>query len=97
MEQENLSPQLKRRIVREVKKKTLSTSKKLKSLVDAPGSTRTIRRHLNDKNIKHKERIHRPTSTRSTKRNDWNMLINIKPRMLKNGEKLFSRTKRYAI
>ena len=43
------SPQFKRRIVRAVKKKTLSTSKILKSLVDAPCSTRTIRRHLNNK------------------------------------------------
>ena len=46
---EKLSPQFKRRIVHEVKKKTSSTSKILKSLVDAPCSTRTIRRHLNNK------------------------------------------------
>ena len=38
----------KRRIVCEVKKKTSSTSKILKSLVDAPCSTRTIKRHLNN-------------------------------------------------
>ena len=42
---EKLSPQFKRRIVREVKKKTLSTSKILKSLVDVPCSTRTIKKH----------------------------------------------------
>ena len=46
---ENLSPQFKRRIVREVKKKTSSTSKILKSLVDVSWSTRKIRRHLNEK------------------------------------------------
>ena len=36
---EKLSPQFKRRIIREVKKKTSSTSKILKSLVDDPCST----------------------------------------------------------
>ena len=45
---EKLSPQFKRRIIRKVKKKTLPTSKILKTLVDAPCSARTIRRHLND-------------------------------------------------
>ena len=82
MEQENqlaghkkLSLQFQRRIVHEVKKKTLSTSKILKSLVDAPCSTRTIRKYLNEEKIKHKKRIHHP----SLKRNDWNMLVNIKP------------------
>ena len=48
---EKLSPQSKRRIVCKVKKKTLSTSKILKSLVDALCSTRTIRRHLNNKKL----------------------------------------------
>ena len=57
---EKLSPQFKRRMICEVKKKTLSTSKILKSLVDVPCSTRTIRRHLNNEKIKHKKRIHRP-------------------------------------
>ena len=38
---EKLSQQFKRRIVREVKKKTSSTSKILKSLVDTPCSIRT--------------------------------------------------------
>ena len=57
---EKLSPQFKRRNVREVKKKTSSTSKILKSLVDTPCSTRTIRRHLNDKKIKYQKRIHCP-------------------------------------
>ena len=57
---EKLSPQFKIRIVCEVKKKTLSTSKILKSLLDAPCSTRTIRRYLNNKKIKQKKRIHRP-------------------------------------
>ena len=51
--QEKLSPQFKRRIVREVKKNS-STSKILKSLVDAPCVTRTI---------KHKKRIHRSKLT----------------------------------
>ena len=60
---EQLSPQFKRRIVREVKKKTLSTSKILSSLVTAPCSTRTIRRHLNNEKIKHEKRIHRPRLT----------------------------------
>ena len=31
----------------------------MKSLVDAPGSTRTIIRHLNNEKIKHKKGIHR--------------------------------------
>ena len=57
---EKLSPQFKWRIIREVEKKTWSTSKILKSLVDAACSTRTIRRHLNNEKIKHKKRIHRP-------------------------------------
>ena len=58
---EKLSPQFKRRIVREVKRKTSSTSKILKSLVDTPCSTRTIRRHLNnEKKIKHEKKIHCP-------------------------------------
>ena len=57
---EKLSPQFKRRIL---KKKTLSTSKILKSLVDTPCSTRTIRRHLNNKKIKYKKRIHCPRLT----------------------------------
>ena len=48
---EKLSPQSKRRIVCEVKKKTSSTLKILKSLVDAPCSTGTIRRHLNNEKI----------------------------------------------
>ena len=60
---EKLSPQFKRRNAREVKKKTLSTSKILKSLVDAPCGTRTIRRHLNKENIKHKKIIHHPRLT----------------------------------
>ena len=60
---EKLSPQFKRRIYHRVKKKTLSRSKILKSLVDAPCSTTTIRRHLNKEKIKQKKRIHRPTLT----------------------------------
>ena len=60
---EKLSPQFKRRIVREVKKETSSRSKILKSLVDVPCSTRTIRRHLNYEKIKHKKRIPRPRLT----------------------------------
>ena len=55
---EKLSPQFKRRIVPEIKKKTLSTPKILKSLVDALCNTRTIRRHLNNEKIKNKKRIH---------------------------------------
>ena len=58
-----LSSQFKRRIVHEVKMKTSPTSKILKSLVDAPCSARTIRRHLNNEKIKHKKRIHRPRLT----------------------------------
>ena len=54
--------QYKRRIVCKVKK-YLSTSKLLKSLVDASYRTRTIRRHLNNEKIKHKKRIHRPRLT----------------------------------
>ena len=60
--QKKLSPQFKRRIVRKAKKKT-STLKILKSLVDAPCSSRTIRTHLNNEKIKHKKRIHRPRLT----------------------------------
>ena len=48
---EKLSPQFKRRIVCEVKMKTSSTSKILKSLVDFPCSDRTTRRHLNNEKI----------------------------------------------
>ena len=60
---EKLSPPFKRRIVYKVKKKTLSTSKILKSLVDAPCRTRTIRKHLNNEKIKYKKIIHRPRLT----------------------------------
>ena len=42
---EKLSPQFKRRIVRKVKKKTSSTSKILKSLIDTHCSNKTIRKH----------------------------------------------------
>ena len=45
---EKLSPQFNRRIVCKVKKKTWSSSKILKSLVDASCSTKTITRHLNN-------------------------------------------------
>ena len=44
-------------------KKKTSTSKIFKSLVDAPCSTRTIWRHLNNEKIKHKKRIHCPRLT----------------------------------
>ena len=60
---EKLAPQFKRRIVREVKEKTSSISKILKSLVDAPCSTRTIKRYINKEEIKHKKRILRPRLT----------------------------------
>ena len=60
--QEKLLPQFKRRIVCKLKK-TSSTSKILKSLVDVPCSIRTIRRHLNNEKIKHKKRIHHPRLT----------------------------------
>ena len=56
---EKSSPQFKRRIVREVKKKTSSTSKILKSLLDAHCGTRSIRKRLNNEKIKHKKRIYR--------------------------------------
>ena len=60
---EKLSTRFKRRIVRDVKKKTSSTSKILKSLMDAPCSTRTVRRHLNNEKSKHKKIIHRSRLT----------------------------------
>ena len=59
---EKLLPQFKRRIVH-VKKKTSLTSKTWKSQVDSPCSIRTIRRHLNNRKIKHKKRIHHPGLT----------------------------------
>ena len=92
---EKLLPQFKRRIVREVKKKTSSTSKILRSLVDAPCSTKTIGKHLNNEKLKHKKIIHRPRLT--MKRNNLNMLINIEPPALKRGERLFSGTKRNSV
>ena len=55
-----LSPQFKRRTLNEVKKKTLSTLKILKSLLSSLCNTRSIKRHLNLGIIKHKKRIHRP-------------------------------------
>ncbi len=64
---EKLSQQFKRRIVREVKKKTSSTLKILKSLVDTPCCTKSIRRHLNNEKIKHTKRIHRPRLTMKLK------------------------------
>ena len=69
---EKISPQFKRRIVHEVKKqkrkKTSSTSKVLKSLVDSPCSTRTIWRHWNIEKSKHKKRIHCPRLTMKHKK-----------------------------
>ena len=56
---EKLSLLFKRRIVHEVKKKTSSIAKILKSLVDALCSTKTISREK----IMHKKRIHRPRLT----------------------------------
>ena len=49
------------------KKKTLSTSKILKSLVDAPCRSRTTKRHLNDENIQYKKRTHCPRFTMKQK------------------------------
>ena len=60
---EKLSSLFKRRIVCEVKKKTSSTLKILKSLVDAHCSTKIIWRHLNNEKNRHKKRIHCPRST----------------------------------
>ena len=45
------------------KKKTSSTSKILKTLVDAPCNTRKIRKYLNNEKFKHKKRIHHPSLT----------------------------------
>ena len=65
---EKLSPQFKRRIVRKVKKTSLSTSEILKSLEDASCTNRTtIRRHLNNGKIKYKKRIHHPRLTMKQK------------------------------
>ena len=103
MEQENrlspekLSPQFKRRIVREVKKKTLFTLKILKSLVDAPCSTRTIRRHLNNEKNYHKKRIHRPRLTMKHKEKRLEYVRPYQTMSVKNSEKLFSRMKRNPI
>ena len=93
---EKLSPQFKRRIVCEVKKKTLSTSKILKSLVDAPCNTRTIRRHLNNEKIKHKKRIHRPRLITKHKEKRLEYARQYQKMSAKKGEK-FSRTKRNSI
>ena len=60
---ENVSPQLKKRIIREVKKNSSSATKILKSRVDDPCCTRTITRHLKKEKIKHKKRIRRPRLT----------------------------------
>ena len=70
---EKLWPQFKWRIVHEIKKKTLSTSKILKYLVDAPCNTGTIWKHLNNEKIKHKKRIHhlRLTMTHKEKRLEY--------------------------
>ena len=56
---EKISSQFKRRIVQEVKKKTSSSSKILKSLVDDTCSTRTIGRLLNNEKIKHEKKNYR--------------------------------------
>ena len=58
---EKLSPQFKRKNVREVKIENFNI-KILKSLVDASCSTRKFWRYLNNKKIKHK-RNHRPRLT----------------------------------
>ena len=60
---EKLSPLLKRRIVHEVKKKTSSTLKILKFLLNTPCSICSIWRHLNNERIKHEKIIHRPRFT----------------------------------
>ena len=93
---EKLSPQFKKGIVCEVKKNS-STSKMLKSLVDALCSTTTIRRHLNNKKIKQKKRIHHQRLTIRHKKKRLKYPHPYQPWVLKNGEKLFSWTKRYSI
>ena len=95
---EKLSPQFKRKIVHEVKKENVVSIKNIEISSDASCSTRIIRKHLNNEKIKHKKRIHHPRLTMkyNEKRLEY-MLVNIKPWVLKNGEKLFSRMKRNSI
>ena len=60
------------------KKKDSSTSKIWKSLVDALCSTRTIRRHSNNKKIKYKKRIHRRRLTTKHKQKrlkEWRKFV----------------------
>ena len=94
---EKLSPHFKRRIVHEVKKNTLSTSKILKSPVNAPGSSRTIRRHWNSEKLIIRNEFIVEGQLWTTKRNVWNMLVNIKLWVVKNGGKVFSQPKRNSI
>ena len=86
---EKLSLQFKRRIVREVKKKTLSSSKILKSLVDAPCHTKTIRRHLNNEKIKHKKKIHSLRFTMKCKEKRLEYIYQYQTISAKNGEGCF--------
>ena len=95
---EKLSQQFKRRIVREVKKKISSTSTILKSLRDAPCSTRTIRRHLNNEKIKHKKIIHNPRLTMKHNEKRQEYARQYQTRMLKNGEKfVFTVEKKFTL
>ena len=94
---EKLSPQFKRRIVHEVKKKASSTSKILKSLVDAPCSTRTIRRHLNNEKIKYKKRIYHPSLIMKHKEKRRQYARQYQTMSAKHGKKLFSQKKRNSI
>ena len=61
--QKNYHHNLREELFCEVKKKTSSTSKILKSLVDAPCRTKRIRWHLNNDKIKHKKKINRSRLT----------------------------------
>ena len=54
-----LSSQFNRRIVHEVKRKLCQHKKILKSLVDAPCSSTTIKKYLNNVDIKHTKIFHR--------------------------------------
>ena len=82
---------------RSKKKQTSLTLKILKSLVDAPCNTRTIRRHLNNEKIKHKKRIQRPRLTKKHKKKRLEYARQYRTIDFKELRKVFSDEKKFKL
>ena len=66
----------------------------MKSLEDAPCSTKTIRRHLNKEKIEHKKRIHRPRLIMKNKEKRLEYTCQYHTMSAKEWQKVFSDKKK---